>query len=92
MGDLTIEKRLALNHYDVDGEPHIRVETEKCQGCDSHACIYVCPAGCFKLIDGRTGFSYEGCLECGSCRISCDEEAVEWSYPRAGFGISYEFG
>ncbi|MCX5998444.1 MAG: hypothetical protein NTU41_02335 [Chloroflexi bacterium] len=50
------------------------------------------PAECFKLREGKVGFAYEGCLECGSCRIVCDKSAIEWSYPRGGFGISFEFG
>lgn len=92
MSETSMDKRLALNHYDVDAEPHIRVKAEACQACEEHACLLVCPAECFKLKEGRISFSYEGCLECGSCRIGCDQEAIEWSYPRAGLGISYEFG
>jgi ferredoxin like protein len=37
-------------------------------------------------------FSYEGCLECGSCRISCPQGAIHWVYPRGGFGICYQYG
>ena len=92
MSDMTMEQRLALNHYDVDTEAHIKIKTDVCQECDLRPCLYVCPAECFKLEEGKISFSYEGCLECGSCRICCDEEAIEWAYPRAGFGISYEYG
>ncbi len=92
MSQMTMEQRLALDHYNVDGEPHIRVKAEACRECHLRACLYVCPAECFKLAEDRVSFGYEGCLECGSCRIACDRGAIDWSYPRAGFGISYEFG
>lgn len=92
MSNMTIEQRLALNHYDVDNEAHIKIKAEICQKCGEQQCLYVCPAECFKFKEGKISFSYEGCLECGSCRISCDQEAIEWSYPRAGFGVSYEYG
>jgi ferredoxin like protein len=38
-------------------------------------------------------FSYEGCVECGSCRIVCNElDNVGWTYPTGGFGIHYRYG
>lgn len=92
MKSMTIEDRLALNKYDVDREPHIRLKEEVCQACEDYPCLYVCPAECFQLRDGHIRFSYEGCLECGSCRIGCERGAVEWSYPRGGFGICFEYG
>ena len=92
MSDMTMEQRLALNHYDVDTEAHIKVRPDVCQECDQQPCLYVCPAECFKFKEGKISFSHEGCLECGSCRVSCTREAIEWSYPRPGFGISYEYG
>jgi ferredoxin like protein len=89
---MTIAERLALNKYDVDAEPHIRLKVEICQTCDQSPCLYICPAECFKLREGKLSFAYEGCLECGSCRIACDKGAIEWSYPRGGFGVSFEYG
>ena len=35
----------------------------------------------------------DGCLECGSCRIICNEHFnVDWEYPRGGHGILFKFG
>jgi len=87
-----VEDKLAVNKYDVDREPHIKVAEDVCRTCDKRPCLYTCPADCFKLSEEKITFSYEGCLECGSCRIVCDKDAIEWSYPRSGFGICYEFG
>jgi len=87
-----IEDRLAVNKYDIDRDIHIAVNPDVCTKCHSRTCLYVCPAGCFTLVDGRLNFSYEGCLECGTCRIVCEAGAITWTLPRPGLGISYEYG
>lgn len=92
MNPISIEDKLAVNKYDVDRDFHIRIREDICQACEGHYCLYVCPAGCFKLGEGHITFSYEGCLECGSCWIACDKEAIDWTLPRPGFGICYEYG
>ena len=89
---MRIEDRLAVNKYDIDRDAHITVNAESCTGCRFRACLYVCPAVCYTLVDGRINFSYEGCLECGSCRVACQAGAVNWTLPRPGLGISYEYG
>jgi ferredoxin like protein len=89
---LTVEEKLAVDKFDVDKEPHIKVKSDLCRSCEKHPCIFACPAGCFKAGGEGVTFSYEGCLECGSCRVVCDKGAIDWSYPRPGFGICYEFG
>ena len=92
MNPISIEDKLAVNKYDIDRDVHIRIREDICQTCDEHHCLYVCPADCFKLSGGHITFSYEGCLECGSCRIACDKGAIDWTPPRPGFGICYEYG
>jgi ferredoxin like protein len=92
MNTISIEDKLAVNKYDIDRDVHISIKKDICQACDGHYCLYACPADCFKLVEGHITFSYEGCLECGSCRIVCDKEAIEWILPRPGFGICYEYG
>lgn len=81
--------QLELVAYDVDAEPHIRVDAEICCGCEQRPCLIVCPAQCYRIENNRVEFSYHDCLECGSCRIVCDREAITWSYPRGGFGVCY---
>jgi len=93
MSAMKIEDKLAVNKFDIDKEVHIQLKEEACQDCDVHSCLYACPSDCFKLTeDERITFAYEGCLECGSCRIICDKDAIEWTLPRAGFGICYQYG
>ena len=92
MNSTRIEDKLAVNKYDIDKEVHINVNNEICQLCKHHNCVYACPAGCYKLSQGHIVFSYEGCLECGGCHIACTENAIELTLPRAGLGISHEYG
>jgi len=92
MKPVSIEDKLAVNKYDVDKDVHIKVNEDICKVCENRPCLYVCPAECYKLREGHVTFSYEGCLECGSCRIICDKGAIEWTLPRAGFGVCFEYG
>lgn len=89
---LSVENKLAVNKFDVDREVHIQVSGEVCKACEEHYCLYVCPADCYKLVGEHVTFSYEGCLECGSCRIACRRGAIEWHLPRPGFGVCFEYG
>jgi ferredoxin like protein len=101
-GDMSVAKTikkakvddvLNSNVWDVDTQPHITVDYDKCRKlCDKKICTYLCPAGCYTLTGNEILFSYEGCLECGTCRIVCPHEAVTWNYPLSGRGIQYRFG
>ena len=92
MNQIRIEDKLAVNKYDIDRDVHIKFDESICRNCDRHPCLYICPAVCFKLGEGHIIFSYEGCLECGSCRIVCTKKAIDWRTPRPSFGICYELG
>jgi ferredoxin like protein len=89
---MSIENRLYLVPSEVDRERHIQVRLDDCSTCIGRDCTRVCPAQCYVLADGRVEFNYEGCLECGSCRIACDAQAIDWKYPRGGFGIHLRYG
>jgi ferredoxin like protein len=89
---MKVEEKLALNKFEIDREVHITIDETKCRECSLHVCIYACPADCYAVRDGHVTFSYEGCLECGSCRIACDRGAINWVNPRGGFGVCYQFG
>ena len=92
MKPASIEDKLAVNKYDIDREVHIRLHEDTCERCNGHYCLYVCPASCFKLRDEHITFSYEGCLECSSCLLVCEQGAIDWALPRGGFGICYQYG
>lgn len=54
--------------------------------------LYFCPANVYRLEKDRISVAYEGCLECGSCRIGCPLLNIEWRFPTGGYGISHKFG
>jgi ferredoxin like protein len=89
---MKVEEKLALNKYAQAPQPHIVVNKDRCSVCEQKPCIYACPADCFVLREAHVSFSHEGCLECGSCRIVCPENAIDWAYPKGGFGICFQYG
>lgn len=91
LGRTSLEDALNANVWDVDESPHIQVDTSKCANCKTHPCILYCPAKAFALLGERILYSYEGCLECGTCRVLCPMKAVTWKYPLSGRGVQYRF-
>ncbi|MEW6558254.1 MAG: ferredoxin family protein [Elusimicrobiota bacterium] len=91
---LSIEEKLYLNQFNVDNNhPHVRLKNKEfCQSCEGKPCLYICPVENYKENNGEIVLSWEGCLECGSCRIACKYGAIEWNHPRGGFGIKYRYG
>lgn len=91
-----LERKLALNAYNVDpNHAHIWIiDSQACLHCERQQCINCCPAACYSpKEDGTVLFSYEGCVECGTCRIVCNEfDNIGWTYPTGGHGIQYRFG
>lgn len=90
----TIEDKLFLDRFNVEEESHLTIIDPKVcvEDCADQPCLYICPANVYKLEHGRIGISYEGCLECGSCRIGCPELNIDWRFPTGGFGIRHKFG
>lgn len=93
---IKVEEKLFQNRYKVDaGRPHIQITDQNvCQvQCKTKACTFCCPASCYtKEGDGNITLITDGCLECGTCRVICSEENVQWDYPRGGYGILFKFG
>ncbi|MBH1961006.1 MAG: ferredoxin family protein [Rhodocyclales bacterium] len=97
MSTAKVEEKLFQNRYKVDtGRPHISIkDPEICTNqCSSQQCAVCCPAGCYTQEgNGRIVLITDGCLECGTCRIICDDHRnVAWEYPRGGYGILFKFG
>ena len=91
---MNIEAKLGLNVLKVDTEPHIVINHEICRAkCQIRYCLNICPADLYTLDkQDEVQVNYEGCLECGSCLMACQHEALTWHYPRAGYGVQYRFG
>jgi ferredoxin like protein len=89
---VNVDDKLNLVRFRISPEAHIKVNKSCCRDCSIQACLYICPAACYtKADDGEILFAYEGCLECGSCSVVCDPGAIEWNYPRGGYGVCYRF-
>ncbi|MGO9197272.1 MAG: ferredoxin family protein [Acidimicrobiales bacterium] len=90
----SVPSLLSLDHFDVDEEhPHIEVNHEVCRTrCTLRACLTVCPAEVYSEYEGDVAADFAACLECGMCVVACLPEALSWSYPRGGQGISYRYG
>ncbi len=91
---MKIEDKLFLNRFRVDEESHlILLNPETClKECETQACLYLCPANVYRLEKDHISVNYEGCLECGSCRIGCLHFNIDWRFPRGGYGVSHKFG
>lgn len=92
MSTMRVDEKLAVNSFSIDQDVHVTIKEEICQSCDHRACLYACPAKLYTLNNGRIAYAYEGCLECGTCRVVCDKGSVSWDLPRGGFGVCFEYG
>ncbi len=88
---INIENLRQITRFDNDEQPHIILNKDICRTCSQHACVMACPAKCYTYTEEnqRLDVAYESCLECGTCLAICDRKAIDWSYPRGGFGVNY---
>jgi len=85
---------MSLKYYVDEEVSHLKIKNhDVCKTCSGHGCLYFCPVGVYTMsADGRIQISYQSCIECGSCRIRCEKDNIEWKNPRGGFGVAYKFG
>lgn len=88
------EELLGLNKFEVDEEcPHVILDKDICSRCTEKPCLYVCPAVLYTLNEDTINFDHAGCLECGTCRLVCQNKGIQkWEYPRGSFGIAFRYG
>lgn len=91
---MNIESKLGLDVFALDKEPHIVVDQAACRArCQARVCLSVCPAHLYTQGPaGEIVLNWEGCLECGTCKLACPEGALTWRYPRGGYGVQYRLG
>ncbi len=88
----SIQEKLNTIKYNCGNKTHLVVDNKKCKKCKQKTCSFICPANVYVIDDEtkETIVQYENCLECGACRISCPQEAIEWCYPESGQGVIFK--
>lgn len=87
---VNIEDKLFLNRFVVDTIPHLVIKDQNvCRECKDKPCLNFCPARVYEWKEDHITVGYEGCLECGACRIACPFNNIAWDFPRGGFGVQY---
>ena len=91
---MEVEEKLTINLIRTDENSHIKIDQEKCKICIVQPCLFVCPAKLYKMNEETKEITVEhaGCLECGTCLIVCEQNALTWTYPQGDFGVQYRFG
>ena len=89
---VNVDEKLYTTKFRVDEVSHLAIKDgDRCRNCLSQQCINACPARVYsRQEDGTVTISYSGCLECGTCRVLCDN--IEWRYPTGGYGVIYRYG
>lgn len=89
----TIEEKLFTIRYKVDEQSHLIIKDQQvCMDCTTKECTHFCPADVYEWQGDHTSVAFENCIECGTCRIGCPADNIEWVYPKGGYGITYKFG
>jgi ferredoxin like protein len=85
---------MTLKHFVDESGPHLRIkDRDVCIRCAGKPCLFFCPVGAYRLQeDGEVQIACQSCIECGSCRIACPPNNVDWKYPHGGFGVAYKYG
>lgn len=85
----TIEEKLYITKFRPNIESHIKINNDICITCKGKECIKFCPSNVFawSTIEEELIVGYENCLECGACKMGCPYEAIEYSHPKAGYGV-----
>lgn len=95
MSNATITDKLFSIRYKCDEASHLAIkDQEVCGRCTGKTCTTVCPAEVYEWeAEAKVNrVAYENCVECGTCRIACSSDNIEWRYPKGGYGITYRFG
>ena len=89
---MSMEEKLYTVKYTPDTESHLKPDQEQCKKCKSKICTVVCPANVYEWSGEKTIVKHENCLECGACRLACEQKCLEWEYPRGTKGVMFKCG
>ncbi|MDR0850974.1 MAG: ferredoxin family protein [Clostridiales Family XIII bacterium] len=94
MAKMSVDDKLGVDRFLTDeGNPHILIDETYNDEKQINRVVMACPAGLYTYEDGKVSFNYEGCLECGTCRVLSSGKLIKsWSYPRGSKGIEFHQG
>ncbi|MDR2770821.1 MAG: 4Fe-4S dicluster domain-containing protein [Clostridiales Family XIII bacterium] len=94
MAALRVDDKLGLVRFKVDEQgSHIAINEDCDDEKEIRLLTMACPAGLYSYEDGKLSFNYEGCLECGTCRVLSLGKLIEsWNYPRGAKGVEFHRG
>ncbi len=92
MAKMSVDDKLGLDKFHVDEtNSHIDADQDYADPDEIRKLLLGCPAHLYEVTpEGKFIFSYEGCLECGTCRVLSGGKVVRsWNHPEGGLGIEY---
>ena len=93
MSQSGLKAKLGLNVFKEDVEFHIKIRPGRENDPALKKAVQICPAGLYVLEDdGSVSLTTDGCLECGTCRLACGPDVLDWHYPGGGTGVQFRFG
>jgi ferredoxin like protein len=84
------ENYLHLVQIIPDSVSHIRLRDRgRCHTCPEKPCRQICPSAVFVCTEnGDVEIIWRRCLECGACEVACPRANIDFSYPKAGYGVT----
>lgn len=94
MARMTVADKLGLDVFHTDeGNPHITIHKDYKNEEEIHKLVLACPAALYVYENGEVQFSYEGCLECGTCRVISGGKVIDtWNHPIGETGVQFRQG
>jgi ferredoxin like protein len=90
---MDLKAKLGIDVFKPGGAAHIKIRTGKEKDPRLQKMAMICPAGLYIVNEqGETSLTIDGCLECGTCRLVCGNDILEWAYPEGGAGVQLRFG
>ena len=94
MAKMSIDDKLGLDKFRADGSyAHIEIDKDFKDMKEIERVILACPAKLYSYENGAVNFNYEGCLECGTCRVVSGGKLIaSWNHPQGGMGVEFRQG
>ena len=90
---MNLKAKLGLDVFKPVGTPHIRIRPGMEKDPRLKRAVRLCPAGLYTENEkGEIVLDVDGCLECGTCRLACGVEVLDWNYPEGGTGVQFRYG